>query len=80
MKNWELRKKRGSQEPESLPGWVMPFKGNLTRSCPTILTQEEFGRTNHKDHCSNWKNLAKPIGFGDICVLEAQESLNHSPG
>ena len=41
------RKTRGSQEPESLT-WLksLYFKGNkLTTNCPTILTQEDFGRT-----------------------------------
>ena len=39
---------------------------NLTTSCPTILIQEDFGRTYHKDHFSNWKFLCIYHSFQDI--------------
>ena len=39
---------------------------NLTRSCPTVLTQQDFGRTYHKDHLSYWKFLSIYFNFQDI--------------
>ena len=39
---------------------------NLTRSCPKILTWEDFCRTYHRDHFSNWKFPSTYYSFQDI--------------
>ena len=59
---------RGSLESKSLTCFdVFPFKGiTLTRNYLTILTQEDFGWTYHKDHFINQKFLFIYFSFQDI--------------